>query len=68
MGLQSGVKLSLTETFGDFRSADGFTFPYDYKLIYRTDSNSGTYEYTWRVAVGAYNLNQNLAADFFKFQ
>lgn len=68
LGRQAGVKISLTETFGDFRKVDGYTFPYDYKAEYRTDSNGGTYEYVWGVKVGAYNLNQTLAADFFTFE
>ena len=68
LGRQAGVRISLTEVFGDFRTVDGYTFPYDYRASYRTESNSGTYEYEWGVKIGAYNLNQNLAADFFKFQ
>lgn len=68
LGRQAGVRLALTEIFGDFRTVDGYTFPYDYRATYRTESNSGTYEYSWGVKIGAYNLNQNLAADFFKFQ
>ena len=68
LGRQAGVRIALTEMFGDFRTVEGLTFPYRYRAAYRTESNSGTYEYEWGVVIGAYNLNQNLAADFFKFQ
>jgi hypothetical protein len=67
LGRQGGALLTLVESFGDFRTVDGYTFPYDYKASYRTESNSGTYEYIWGIKVGAYNLNRNLAPDFFRF-
>ncbi|HLA95872.1 MAG TPA: hypothetical protein VK612_09140 [Pyrinomonadaceae bacterium] len=68
LGRQAGVKIGLTEIFGDFKTVDGFTFPYDYRAEYRTESNSGTYEWVWGVKVTQYLFDQNLAADFFNFE
>jgi len=67
LGQQPGVKISLTETFGDFKNADGLTLPHSYQIQYQTDSNSGTYEYNWGITISKYLYNQNLAADFFTF-
>lgn len=67
MGVQGGVKVTLVESFGDFRKEGDFTFPYSYKAEYRTESNSGTFEYIWTVDIGAYNFDQNLAEGFFTF-
>lgn len=67
LGQQSGVKITLTETFGDFKSTDELTLPHTYQIQYLTDSNSGTYEYNWSFTIQKYLFNQNLAADFFTF-
>lgn len=67
LGEQNGVKIALTESFADFKTIDGLTLPHAYKLHYVTDSNSGTYEYEWNVAVSQYLFNQKLAPDFFSF-
>lgn len=67
LGLQAGVKIEMTENFGDFKDADGLTLPHSYKIQYMTDSNSGTYEYNWGFTISKYVFNQNLAADFFSF-
>ncbi len=67
LGQQFGVKILLTETFGDFKNADGLALPHSYQIQYLTDSNSGTYEYNWGITISKYLFNQNLAADFFTF-
>lgn len=67
MGVQGGVKVTLVESFADFRKEGDFTFPYSYKAEYKTESNSGTFEYVWTVDIGAYNFDQNLADGFFTF-
>jgi len=67
LGTQTGVKLSLIETFADFKDEGGLTLPHSYKILYLTDSNSGTYEYNWGFAISKYLFNQNLAPDFFSF-
>ena len=67
LGQQTGVEIALTESFGDFKNADGLTLPHTYKMQYVTDSNSGTYEYEWGITISKYLFNQNLAADFFTF-
>lgn len=68
LGRQTGVKISLTETFGDFKEeVGGLTLPRSYRIQYVTDSNSGVYEYEWRISIAQYLFNQKLAADFFKF-
>ncbi|MDQ3748103.1 MAG: hypothetical protein M3367_03655 [Acidobacteriota bacterium] len=67
LGQQTGVEIALTESFGDFKNADGLTLPHTYKMQYITDSNSGTYEYEWGITISKYLFNQNLAVDFFTF-
>jgi hypothetical protein len=67
LGRQAGVKIQLTETFNDFKTVDGLTLPYSYRADYLTDSNSGVYEFIWGIKIQEYRFNQNLAADFFKF-
>jgi hypothetical protein len=67
LGRQGGVTIKLTENFDDFRTVDGVTLPYSYTAHYVTDSNSGTFEFTWGIKFQQYLLNQNLAADFFTF-
>jgi hypothetical protein len=67
LGVQSGVKLSLIEDFGDFKNAGSLTLPHTYKIHYTTDSNSGTYEYIWGFKVSQYLFNQKLDPNFFTF-
>lgn len=67
LGTQTGVKIALIENFGDYKVVNGLTLPHSYKISYMTESNSGTYEYEWNFAFTQYIFNQNLAADFFKF-
>jgi hypothetical protein len=67
LGNQSGVILTLTEEFGNFKTIDEITMPYSYKIKYMTDSNSGTAEWDWGFNVGQYVYNQKLKEDFFKF-
>jgi hypothetical protein len=67
LGRQAGVKLSLTEEFGDFKDAGGLTLPHSYKINYVTDSNSGVYEFIWRINISEYRFNQKLDSKFFTF-
>lgn len=67
LGRQAGVRQSLIETFSDFKTADGMTLPYGYQAHYTTESNSGTFEYFWRLTFQKYILNPNLDANFFTF-
>ena len=67
LGEQTGVKIELTEIFGDFKNIDGLTLPHSYKLQYLTDSNSGVYEYNWGITINEYFFNQKLEANFFTF-
>jgi hypothetical protein len=67
LGRQAGVRQSLVETFSDFKTVDGLTLPYAYNAHYTTESNSGTYEFFWRLNLQQYLLNPNLAANFFTF-
>jgi hypothetical protein len=67
LGRQAGTKIVLTEDFGDYKTVDGITLPYSYKLNYLTDSNAGVVEFIWGVKIGQYNLNQKLAPEFFTF-
>ncbi len=67
LGRQAGVKLTLTEDFGDFKDAGGLTLPHTYKINYMTDSNSGVYEFVWRFKVTEHRFNQKLDANFFTF-
>ena len=67
LGNTSGVVISLTEDFGDFKDANGLTLPHSYKAKYTTSSSSGTYEYSWGITISQYLFNQNLAPDFFTF-
>ncbi|MEO8649901.1 MAG: hypothetical protein ABI539_12110 [Acidobacteriota bacterium] len=68
LGRQTGVKITLIESFGDFKTVDGITLPYSYKADYETNSNSGVYQYIWNIAVQQYNINQKLAPGFFSFE
>ena len=67
LGEQNGVRIGLTESFTDFKTADGLTLPHAYKAHYVTDSNSGTYEYEWTIAINQYLFNQKLDSGFFSF-
>ncbi len=67
LGEQTGVKIELTEDFGDFKKADDLTLPYSYKLHYMTDSNSGVFEYNWGFTISEYLYNQTLEEGFFSF-
>ena len=68
LGEQTGVKIELIENFGNFKNAGGLTLPHSYKLLYLTDSNSGTYEYNWGITISQYLFNQKLDANFFTFE
>lgn len=68
LGVQSGVKISMIENFSDFRTVEGITLPYRYAIDYRTESNSGTYEFNWGVDVSQYHFNQTLDPGFFTFE
>ena len=68
LGRQAGVRQSLTESFGDFKTVDGLTLPYSYNAHYTTESNSGTFEFFWRLALQQYLINPNLDANFFTFE
>jgi hypothetical protein len=67
LGEQTGVKIELTEFFGDFKATEGLMLPHSYKLKYLTDSNSGIYEYNWGVTINQYFFNQKLEPNFFTF-
>lgn len=67
LGEQTGVRIELTETFGDFKNIEGLTLPHSYQLKYLTDSNSGVYEYNWGITINEYFFNQKLEANFFTF-
>ena len=67
LGRQAGVKLTLTETFGDHKKVDSLTLPHSYTAHYLTDSNSGVYEFTWKVNVEEYRLKAEFVDNFFKF-
>ncbi|MEJ7846897.1 MAG: hypothetical protein WKF92_02285 [Pyrinomonadaceae bacterium] len=68
LGRQGGLKLQLTEDFADFKAAGGLMLPHSYKLNYQTDSNSGTFEYIWGIAVTQYVFNRKLEENFFTFE
>jgi hypothetical protein len=68
LGRQAGVKQSVIESFGDFKTVDGLTLPYAYNAHYTTESNSGTYEFFWRLTIQQYLLNPTLGANFFTFE
>ncbi len=57
----------LVEEFSDFRSLQGFTLPYNYKVTFKSNSNSQEYESVWGIRVANYYYNQKLASDFFTF-
>lgn len=68
LGRQAGVKMQMTEEFGDFKTVDGLTLPYFYKIDYQTESNSGVSEFFWTFKISEYRINQKLDANFFKFE
>ncbi len=67
LGRQAGVKQTLTETYGDHKAVDGLVLPHTYTAHYITDSNSGVYEFTWKVNVDEYRLKAEFVDNFFKF-
>ena len=68
LGRQAGVRQSLIESFGDFKTVDGLTLPYSYNAHYTTESNIGTFEFFWRLALQQHLINPNLDANFFTFE
>jgi hypothetical protein len=62
---QAETHLTLTEEFGDYRTVDGFTFPYSYRVKFA--SNAIDAQTAWGINVANYFLNQKLAPDFFTF-
>ena len=67
LGRQADVKLTMTEEFGDYKTVDGLTLPYSYRINYLTNSNSGVYEYIWGINITQYHFNQKLDSNFFTF-
>jgi outer membrane lipoprotein-sorting protein len=67
LGTQTGVRLELTENFGDFKKAGDLTLPHSYKLQYLSNSNSGVYEFNWVITISEYRFNQKLDDGFFNF-
>ncbi|MFM9903336.1 MAG: hypothetical protein ACKVQJ_02060 [Pyrinomonadaceae bacterium] len=65
--LRASAVILLTEEFSDFRSVDGITLPYAYKVDFSSNSNSSSNENIWRIKVEQYYYNQKLAPDFFTF-
>lgn len=59
--------VDLREEFSEFKEADGLTFPYSYKVTLTSNAGTSVYETSWSIMVNGYNLNQNLAPDFFTF-
>ncbi len=68
LGDQTGVIISMTEIFGDYKDEAGLTLPHSYRIKYMTDSNAGTYEWTWGITVSQYFFNQKLDPGFFTFE
>jgi hypothetical protein len=60
--------MKVTEKFDEFKPAGGYTLPHLYTINYLTDSNSGVFEYVWKVSIAEYQFDRKLAADFFSFQ
>jgi hypothetical protein len=63
----SNSKLDLVEEFSDFRESDGLTFPFFYRVTFRSNSATQVFETSWHIRFQGYYLNQNLASDFFTF-
>ncbi len=68
MGTRGGAYYTMTEYFTDYRDEGGLMLPHTYKINYVTNTDAGTYEYTWTMNIGEYHFNQNLAPDFFTFE
>jgi len=64
---QANALLVLTEDFSDFKTVDGITLPYSYRVDFISNSNSTVNENIWGVKVSQYYFNQKLAPDFFTF-
>jgi len=60
-------EITLTETFGDFKTVDGLTLPYTYAVEFASNSNTSTMKTTWGIKVAQYYINQQLAEGFFTF-
>ncbi len=61
------ARADLTEEFSDFKTIDGFTFPYQYKVTFATNGSTQAYENSWTIRVSDYYLNQKLEPAFFTF-
>lgn len=64
---QASAKMDLTEVFSDFRTVDGITLPYVYRVTFVSNSNQMVNENSWGIRVNQYYFNQQLAPDFFTF-
>lgn len=64
---QANALLVLTEDFSDFKTVDGITLPYSYRVDFISNSNSTVNENIWGIKVSRYYFNQQLAPDFFTF-
>ncbi len=64
---QGNARIELTETFADFRTVDGLTLPYSYRVSFLSNSNTSVNENIWGIKVSQYYINQQLQPDFFTF-
>lgn len=64
---QANARMQLIEIFSDFRTVDGMTLPYVYRVTFQSNSNSSEYMNHWGIRVAQYYFNQKLAPDFFTF-
>ena len=60
-------QLDLVEEFSDYKEVDGMTFPYSYMVTFTSNTGTQVLTSSWSIQVGAYNLNRNLASDFYTF-
>lgn len=68
MGTRGGAYYVMNEYFSEYKDESGLTLPHNYKITYLTNTDAGTAEYAWTLAIGEYHFNQKLAPDFFTFE
>jgi outer membrane lipoprotein-sorting protein len=54
------TRLTLTETFGDFKAEKGLTLPHSYTLNYTVSGQNGTSEIEWKFNFTQFSFNQKL--------
>ena len=59
------TRVSLTESFSNFKAENGLTLPHEYRLFYSSLGQNGTNEIEWISNLTEFAFNQNLSPGTF---